>query len=88
MSATNGVHKLAQLEDCTPTPTFQSRPTNLPRPFYKNQALVQADTLACRIELLNKDIELTAVSLLDQRDAALAKREWLLNELNNLPATD
>ena len=63
-------------------------PTNLPRPFYKNQALVQADTLACRIELLNKDIVLTAVSLLDQRNAAVAKREWLLNELNNLPATD
>jgi len=56
-------------------------PAHLSRPFYKNQALTHVDTLARRIETLNKDIEQKAGSLLDQRDAAVAEREWLMNEL-------
>ena len=63
-------------------------PSNLHRPFYKNQALTHVDTLARRIETLNKDIERTAGSLLDQRDAAVAEREWLMHELAQLSGTD
>ena len=56
-------------------------PANLGRPFYRAQAETHLDTLARRIEGLNRDIERTAGSLLDQRDAAVAEREWLMNEL-------
>ena len=42
---------------------------------------------ARRIENLNKDIEKTAGSLLDQRDAAVAEREWLAHELAQLSPT-
>ena len=56
-------------------------PANLPRPFYRAQAETYVETLARRIDGLNKDIEKTAGSLLDQRDAAVAEREWLMNEL-------
>ena len=63
-------------------------PAHLSRPFYKNQALTHVDTLARRIETLNKDIERTAGSFLDQRDAAVAEREWLMHELAQLSGTD
>jgi len=63
-------------------------PANLSRPFYKNQALAHVETLARRIEILNKDIEQKAGSLLDQRDAAVAEREWLINELAQLSGID
>ena len=56
-------------------------PANLPRSFYRAQAETYVETLARRIDGLNKDIEKTAGSLLDQRDAAVAEREWLMNEL-------
>ena len=56
-------------------------PANLSRPFYRAQAETYVETLARRIDGLNKDIEKTAGSLLDQRDAAVAEREWLMNEL-------
>ena len=42
---------------------------------------------ARRIENLNKDIEKTAGSLLEQRDAAVAEREWLAHELAQLSPT-
>ena len=63
-------------------------PANLGRPFYRAQAETHLDTLARRIENLNKDIEKTAGSLLDQRDAAVAEREWLAHELAQLSGTD
>ena len=59
-------------------------PANLGRPFYRAQAETHLDTLARRIEGLNRDIERTAGSLLDQRDAAVAEREWLMHELAQL----
>ena len=62
-------------------------PANLGRPFYRAQAETHLDTLARRIENLNKDIERSAGSLLDQRDAAVAEREWLKNELAQLSPT-
>ena len=62
-------------------------PANLGRPFYRAQAETHLDTLARRIENLNKDIEKTAGSLLDQRDAAVAEREWLAHELAQLSPT-
>ena len=43
---------------------------------------------ARRIENLNKDIEKTAGSLLDQRDAAVAEREWLMHELAQLSGSE
>ena len=63
-------------------------PANLGRPFYRAQAETHLDTLARRIEGLNRDIERTAGSLLDQRDAAVAEREWLMHELAQLSGTD
>ena len=63
-------------------------PAHLHRPFYKNQALTHVDTLARSIENLNKDIEKTAGSLLDQRDAAVAEREWLAHELAQLSGSE
>ena len=63
-------------------------PANLTRPFYKAQAEAHLDTLARRIENLNKDIERQSGSLLDQRDAAIAEREWLMHELAQLSGTD
>ena len=63
-------------------------PANLGRPFYRAQAEAHAATLAFRIEHLNKDIERTAGALLDQRDAAVAEREWLMHELAQLSGTD
>ena len=62
-------------------------PANLGRPFYRAQAEAHAATLAFRIEHLNKDIERTAGALLDQRDAAVAEREWLMHELAQLDPT-
>ena len=59
-------------------------PANLGRPFYRAQAETHLDTLARRIENLNKDIERQSGSLLDQRDAAVAEREWLMHELAQL----
>ena len=37
---------------------------------------------------MNKDIEQTAGALLDQRDAAVAEREWLMHELAQLSGTE
>ena len=62
-------------------------PGNLGRPFYRAQAESHVANLAFRIENLNKDIERTAGSLLDQRDAAVAEREWLMHELAQLSPT-
>ena len=56
-------------------------PAHIGKPFYRAQAETYVETLARRIDGLNKDIEKTAGSLLDQRDAAVAEREWLMNEL-------
>jgi hypothetical protein len=61
-------------------------PANLSRPFYRAQAETHLDTLARRIEILNQDIERQSGSLLDQRDAAVAEREWLMHELDNMGA--
>ena len=63
-------------------------PANLSRPFYKAQAEAHLDTLARRIENLNQDIERQSGSLLDQRDAAVAEREWLMHELAQLSGTE
>ena len=63
-------------------------PANLARPFYRQQAETHVETLARRIENLNKDIEKTAGSLLDQRDAAVAEREWLAHELAQLSGSE
>ncbi len=63
-------------------------PANLARPFYKAQAEAHVHTLARRIEILNRDVERTAGSLLDERDAAVAEREWLMHELAQLSGTD
>jgi hypothetical protein len=63
-------------------------PTHLRKSFYRKQAETHVDTLARRIENLNKDIERQSGSLLDQRDAAVAEREWLMHELAQLPGTD
>ena len=63
-------------------------PAHIGKPFYRNQAQAHVDALALRIENLNKDIERTAGSLLDQRDAAVAEREWLMHELAQLSGTD
>ena len=62
-------------------------PANLTRPFYKAQAEAHLETLARRIENLNKDIERQSGSLLDQRDAAVAELEWLMHELAQLSPT-
>ena len=56
-------------------------PAHLSRPFYRAQAQSHVDHLAFPIEGLNRDIERTAGVLLDQRDAAVAEREWLMHEL-------
>jgi len=63
-------------------------PANLGSPFYRAQAETHLDTLARRIENLNRDIEKTAGSLLDQRDAAVAEREWLAHELAQLAVNE
>ena len=63
-------------------------PANLGRPFYRAQAEAHLETLARRIETLNRDIEKTAGSLLDQRDAAVAEREWLAHELAQLAVNE
>ena len=63
-------------------------PGNLGRPFYRAQAESHVANLAFRIENLNKDIERTAGSLLDQRDAAVAEREWLMQELAQLSGSE
>jgi hypothetical protein len=63
-------------------------PANLGRPFYRAQAETHLETLARRIENLNRDIEKTAGSLLDQRDAAVAEREWLAHELAQLAVNE
>ena len=63
-------------------------PANLGRPFYRAQAETHLATLARRIENLNRDIEKTAGSLLDQRDAAVAEREWLAHELAQLAVNE
>ena len=63
-------------------------PANLSRPSYKAQAEAHLDTLARRIENLNQDIERQSGSLLDQRDAAVAEREWLMHELAQLSVNE
>ena len=63
-------------------------PAHLSRPFYRAQAQSHVDHLAFRIENLNKDIERAAGALLDQRDAAVAEREWLMHELAQLSGTE
>ena len=56
-------------------------PAHLSRPFYRAQAETHLQTLASRIDSLNRDIERQSGSMLDRRDAALAEREWLAHEL-------
>ena len=62
-------------------------PAHIGKPFYRNHAQAHVDALALRIENLNKDIERSAGSLLDQRNAAAAEREWLMHELAQLDPT-
>ena len=62
-------------------------PAHIGKPFYRNRAQAHVDALALRIENLNKDIERSAGSLLDQRNAAAAEREWLMHELAQLDPT-
>ena len=59
-------------------------PAHIGKPFYRNQAQAHIDALALKIQNLNKDIERSAGSLMDQRDAAVAEREWLMHELAQL----
>ena len=63
-------------------------PAHIGKPFYRNQAQAHIDALALRIDNLNKGIERTAGALLDERDAAVAEREWLMHELAQLSGTD
>ena len=62
-------------------------PAHIGKPFYRNQAQTHIDALALKIQNLNKDIERSAGSLMDQRDAAVAEREWLMHELAQLDPT-
>ena len=62
-------------------------PAHIGKPFYRNQAQAHVEALALRIENLNKDIERSAGSLLNQRNAAAAEREWLMHELAQLDPT-
>ena len=63
-------------------------PAHIGKPFYRNQAQAHIDALALKIQNLNKDIERSAGSLMDQCDAAVAEREWLMHELAQLSGTD
>ena len=57
-------------------------PANLPRPFYRAQAETYVETLARRIDGLNKDIDLnTQEYCWINAMPLLAEREWLMNEL-------
>ena len=63
-------------------------PAHLSRPFYRKQAEAHVAALALKVENLNKDIERASGSLMDQRDAAIAGREWLMHELAQLAPTE
>ena len=58
-------------------------PSNISRPYYRNQAEAHVASLAQRIAHVQRSIEEKAGGLLDERDRLIQQRLWLQNELSN-----